>query len=378
MAQRGRGRPSQKRAYLSTAVILIAIFLATFYWLALSKQGLRASSSIAALSRASALEQRKIDTSTLSKDFTWHVFAASYNVPFKIALPNPASDHNARVILSNVYEEVLGDVFRVFLAGRCTRDVHVLDIGANLGIFSATSAAFACSVTAVEAQSRLVPYLQQTVAANQVAWGDVTVVVLNIAVYDKPGTLSIAYYNASRSRSMAMDAESIRTCPSAADCKLETVPVVKTEELITRDNLLVKISVDGPEAVITKALLPALRKHRVESILIDVCPSGWHEMISKSEGLGVLRSLMEDFGYDLIILNQADFGSYKKGFLDRLHRIEGVFRPRAYVVPPTLLDELFDDKTTYVNCKNVVFTDLALLMSRFAQAGGILVPPTSL
>jgi len=307
----------------------------------------------------------------------WHTFSGVFNVPFRIALPDPASDHNTRVILTNVYEDALGDVFRVLLAGRCTTSTSVLDIGANLGIFTATSAAYGCSVVAVEAQTRLVPYIEQTVAANSNDWVGVRVDILNVAVYDAPGSLSIAYYDAQRSGwlSMAMDQESLRTCSSTPGCKLETVPVVTTAQLISRDFILVKIDVDGPEAVITKALLPALRKYHVESILIEVCPEGWRDMISRTEGLGVLRQLMDEFSYDLIILNQIDFGSYKPGFLARLARIEGIFRPFAYVVPIDLLAELFDDQTTTINCKNVVFTNLQELMKRFKGTGGSLLPP---
>ena len=198
-----------------------------------------------------------------------------------------------------------------------------------------------------------------------------------MAVYDTPGTLSIAYYDAQRSGwlSMAMDQESLRTCSSTPGCKLETVPVVTTEQLISRDFILVKIDVDGPEAVITKALLPALRKYHVESILIEVCPEGWRDMISRKEGLAILKQLMTEFSYDLIILNQIDFGSYKPGFLSRLARLEGIFRPMAYAVPLDLLDELFDDQTTAINCKNVVFTNLQELLKRFKSTGGVLVPP---
>ena len=308
---------------------------------------------------------------------TWHKFISSYNVPFMIALPDPASDHNTRVIIANAYEEVIGDVFRVFLKGRCSPGAHVLDIGANLGIFSATSAAYGCSVTAVEAQSRLIPYLQQTVAANEATWRRNAVVdVLNVAVFDNPGTLSIAYYNASRFGwlSMAMDAESVRSCPSSADCTLDIVTVVTTAELVTRDHVLIKIDVDGPEAVITKALLPALRTYRVEAILVEVCPTAWHEMISRTNGLEAFRTLMVEFNYDLLILNQIEFSAYHNGFLDKLQRIEGIFHPRAYSVPLHLLDELFADSTTDVNCKNVVFTNLELLVRRFATTGGIVYP----
>ena len=338
---------------------------------------IRAAAAAAAAARSAGLAPAAPQPAPA--DLHWHVFRSPYAPPFRIALPDPASDHNTRVILSDAYEEPLGDVFRVLLSGRCRGGAaRVLDIGANLGVFAAASAAFGCTVTAVEAQSRLVPYLQQTAAANTATWvSGAALEVLNAAVYDAPGSLTIAYYNASRAGwlSAAMDAEAIRTCGTTLGCTLETVPVVTTAQLVDRDHVLVKIDVDGPEAVIAKALLPALRSHAVESILIEVCPGSWHDMISRREGLAVLRALMSEFSYDLLILNQIEFSAYPRSFLDQLQRLEGVFRPRAYVVPERLLDELFDDSTTTINCKNVVFTNLASLVSRFAEAGGLLVAP---
>ena len=359
-------------------VFLFGILFAIFVYTQLPSILLRSSPPLVRSVASSAPAAAANRTGELPlADIHWHTFSGAFNVPFKIALPDPASDHNTRVILTNVYEDALGDVFRVLLAGRCTQHTPVLDIGANLGIFTATSAAFGCPVVSVEAQTRLVPYIQHTVAANAPAWRDARVEVLNVAVYDAPGSLSIAYYDATRSGwlSMAMDKESLSTCSATPGCRLETVPVVTTAQLVTRDFALVKIDVDGPEAVITKALLPALRMHHVESILIEVCPEGWRDMIPRAEGVGVLRQLMDEFNYDLIILNQIDFGSYKSGFLSRLARLEGVFRPRAYVVPPALLDELFEDSTTAINCKNVVFTSVRDLLQRFESAGGLLVPP---
>lgn len=301
----------------------------------------------------------------------WHNFSGTYNTPFLMALPDPKSDHNTQVIMQDVYEDALGDVFRVMLSGRCTPDAHVLDIGSNLGIFTGTSAAFGCRVTAVEAQTRLVPYIRDTVRAN--GW-DERVTVLNVAAYDAPGNLRIAYYDARAHGwlSMAMDAASLAACPSTPGCAIETVPVVRADTLIVREHLLIKIDVDGPEAVITRALLPALRKFRAESILIEVCPTSWGSMISRADGLAALEVLMLELQFDLVILNQINFEAYKPDFLARCKLIEGVFRPRAYAVPPSMLRELFDDSTTAVNCKNVVFTNLHALMLRFATAGGTL------
>jgi FkbM family methyltransferase len=303
----------------------------------------------------------------------WHTFRGTFNPPFRIALPDPATDHNTRVIMTNVYEDALGDVFRVMLAGRCgsaSQNAKVLDIGANLGIFMATSAAFGCSVDAVEAQTRLVPYLRETVAANK--W-EGQVKVFNLAVYDAPGELRIAYYDARQSGwlSMSMDAESLSSCSSTPGCSLETVPVVRTDTLVTQDYLLIKIDVDGPEAVIAKALLPALSRHHVESVLIEVCPPGWKSMIARSDGLAVLHQIAS-LGYDILLLNQVDFSSYKPEFIARLRRLEGVFRPKAFIVPLSLLYELFADDTTAINCKNIVFTKLDLLLQRFASAGAVL------
>ena len=303
---------------------------------------------------------------------TWHTFESSFNpgAPFLIALPDPQRDHNTRVILGNWYEDALGDVFRVVLQGRCSPAARVLDIGSNLAIFAAASAAFGCSVLAVEAQSRLVPYINATITAN--GWG-ATMEVRNLAVYDAPGELAIAYYtplsNASGWLSMAMDAQSIATC-GPPDCEVESVPVVEAHTLISGDTLLVKIDVDGPEARIAKSLFPALASHAIENILIEICPTFWRD-ISRSEGLDILRRLPVEFGYDVVLLDQISFDTYKPGFLERCRLIEHAFKPKAYAMPASMFDELFDDATTTVNCKNVLFTkNLVGLVAR--QPGGVI------
>lgn len=315
---------------------------------------------------------------------TWHRFAASFNLPFDIALPPPEGDSNARVIMKNVYEDSLGDVFRVMLEGRCdptdpAATVQVLDIGANLGIFAATSAGYGCKVMAVEAQSRLMPYMALTAARN--GW-EGRMQLRNLGVYDRQGELKFAYHSPAKGSqikwmAMTMDAASVAECPRTPGCDLDVVPVVPTAELLTGDTLLVKIDVDGPEAVITKALLPALTKHKVESVLVEVCPPGWKSMMARDEGIAIFKSLVTGpYGYDLVVLDQINFEAYKPGFLERCRLIEGVFRPRAYVVPESMVEELWDDGTTAINCKNVVFTHVDKLMARYAAAGkgGVLRP----
>ena len=312
----------------------------------------------------------------------WHKFDASFNkgAPFTIALPDPHRDHNTRVIRTNWYEDALGDVFRVVLSRRCTSADYVVDIGANLGVFSATSAAFGCSVLAVEAQTRLVPFIRATAAAN--GWGGGPgdlMEVRSVAVYDKPGTLRIAYHtpaaNASGWLSMAMDEQSLAECPSQPGCAIESVPVVEGHTLITRDTLLLKIDVDGPEARIVKSILPALTTHRVENILVEICPPFWRD-ITRQDGLDILRQLPLVYGYQVVLLDQISFEAYKPGFLERCRRIDGVFRPKAFAMPAAMFDELFEDATTTVNCKNVLFTlDLAKLMQQWP--GGLISEPVA-
>ena len=318
----------------------------------------------------------------------WHHFTGSFTAGtggFDICLPDPQRDHNTRVILSNWYEDALGDVFRVVLSGRCANGMgRVIDVGSNLGIFSATSAAFGCDVLAIEAQSRLVPYIAATAEANGWAVGAATpsigggrLEVRNIGVYDAPGELKIAYYtplsNASGWLSMAMDAESLAACPSTPGCAVEAVQVVEASTLVTGDTVLVKVDVDGPEARIVKSLLPALAAHAVDNVMVEACPQFWRD-IPRDEGLRILRTLPAELGYDVVLLDQIAFTEYKPGFLERCALIEGVFRPRAYHMPSAMFDELFADGTTTVNCKNVLFTrELGALVAR--QPGGMVHPP---
>jgi FkbM family methyltransferase len=200
-----------------------------------------------------------------------HNFKSTFSPSFRIALADPQRDHNSRAILTDWYEDVLGDVFRVILQGRCDvggRTRSVLDIGANLAIFTAASAAWGCRVTAVEAQTRLVPYIAETVRIN--GWSD-RVSVRNVAVYDVPGSLRIAYFtpqsNASGWLSMAIDSVSLANCGATAGCAIEEVPVVMAHSLIHEDTALVKIDVDGPEMRVLRSLLPALDLYSVEALL---------------------------------------------------------------------------------------------------------------
>ena len=122
-----------------------------------------------------------------------HWFQGSYNRPFHIALPDRQTDHNTNVIMNNWYEDAIGDVFRAMLSGRCSPGSQVLDIGANLGIFAFTSAAFGCDVIAVEAQSRLIQYLNESVRINKWDYSASPslprVIIKNMAIADKPGSL---------------------------------------------------------------------------------------------------------------------------------------------------------------------------------------------
>ena len=297
-----------------------------------------------------------------------HWFTGSFNVPFWIALPDRETDHNTNVIMNNWYEDPIGDAFRVMLSQRCVSGAQVLDIGANLGIFTATSAAFGCDVISVEAQSRLTVYLNETVRINH--WDgprQPRVTVKNAAIADRTGRLKIAYYDPILAResqlidgwnknwmSMAMDDRSLSLCSSVPGCRIEEVPIVEAHTLIKGNVILVKVDVDGPEATVIKSLLPALPKYGIESILCEICPGGWKE-VTRAEGMDILRQLVEVFHYEVVLLDQIAFSEYKPGFLDRCHKITGVFRPVAYMLPADMFSELFEDATTKINCKNVLF-----------------------
>jgi FkbM family methyltransferase len=304
-----------------------------------------------------------------AKKVWWHTFRGTFNRPFEIALPDPASDHNTRVILQNVYEDALGETFRVALAGRCAANgPGVLDIGANVGIFSATAAAYGCDVLSVEVQARLIPYLAETARANgwtegRSAAGHPVMRIRNVGVWDSPGELKVAVYDPTKSShtiwlAAAMDDESIASCPNVPGCQIETVPVVESSTLVTGDLLLIKIDVDGPEATILRALLPSLRIHHVESIVVEFCPSNWPVTLERSSAVHIIHQLVTDpaFAYDLVLLNQVGFEFYKPGFLDRCDRVDGAWAPYAFIVPDSNIDELFEDGTAAINCKNILLT----------------------
>ena len=267
---------------------------------------------------------------------------------------------------------------------RCRANSTVVDIGANLGVFTAASAAWGCRVVAVEAQSRLMPYLAQTARANGWLGGAAAarVHLHNAAVFDVPGVLRIAYHtpltNASGWLSMAMDAASLRACPTTPGCAIEEVPVVPAADLVPPGTVLVKIDVDGPEARVVRSLFPALAdaRDRPEGVLVEMCPGNWAGHVDRREGMAVFARLLDEFRYEVVLLDQIDVTTYKPGFLERCRKMVGVFRPVAFAMPRALLDELFDDGTTPINCKNVLFLqNVSALVARFAGAGGALLPP---
>ncbi len=288
----------------------------------------------------------------------WHRFMGSYNEPFWIALPDPAGDHNARVIMSNSYEEALGDVFRVLLAGGgCASGERVVDIGANLGIFAATAAAFGCRVAAVEAQSRLTPYLAATALAN--SWAAERLEIVQAAVSNEAGQLNVSFYtpdakNGHTWLDMSMDRVAVRACLAESGCQIETVPLIPAQGLVAKDVVLIKIDVDGAEALIADGLARAA--HAVPNVLVEICPPMWRSLVTRAAGVAIFEHLVARFDYEIVLLNQVEFAAYKPGFLARCRRVWGVFRPHAYVMPREMLAELLEDATAKINCKNVLFT----------------------
>jgi len=172
------------------------------------------------------------------------------------------------------YSKGIGDkhVIEAILSscGACTMpgDSAVLDIGSNVGQFSAMMRAMGCSVIAVDPQVEVNRFFNMMVLANN--W-DVDGSILHFPAYlgSSDGTVHV-------NRTL--------WAPGQRRMKYnQTAQQMAVKRLVNRNFLFVKIDIDGPEGIVLRELALLIPQFTLGNIMVEVEISSWSKYFSISD-----------------------------------------------------------------------------------------------
>ncbi|MHB8510527.1 MAG: FkbM family methyltransferase [Candidatus Dormibacteria bacterium] len=161
----------------------------------------------------------------------------------------------------------------------------VIDIGANIGLFTLVAAQAVGSngtVHAFEPVPGNCERLEENVQLN----GFTNVRVNRSAVSDRAGTVALAI-DADMARTSGESTSSFFTVTQLADpvrkvtARAETIDAYASRELANRGIRLVKIDVEGSEPAVLAGMSEVLKAHRVDVLMLEVSLYGLHRSGSR-------------------------------------------------------------------------------------------------
>jgi len=253
--------------------------------------------------------------------YTFFVTPTISTPPFFIAVPDIQVEGVSRDIFDDgMFEPETHYLFEYILLSeengcrKTTPDGEppvVLDVGANLGWFTAYSSAAGCRVIGVEPQPRMLTLINVTIETNsyQSSLRPYTneeankkyptmkdrVVIKNNIVNTDSSRLKIVYENG------ACWACSVVVAASETDQNTASqfiIPSIRLDELIKGDVLLLKIDIEGYEVRGIESAWSAIQKYNVKNILVEWTPKRWNGLHSVQKGTQILEQLY-DLGYTI-------------------------------------------------------------------------------
>lgn len=190
------------------------------------------------------------------------------------------------ILLSSTWE----DVERNFVAGLSLGEGVVIDVGANVGIYSIVLATShpKLKVIAVEASPAIFRWLTRNCNLNKLS----NVTLINAAISDQDNTVTEFYERDSMS---SMQKESL--LDFGIDGEKENITgsqiVMRTLDSIIQDTnvnkiSLLKLDVEGAEILALKGTSNSLSQKKIENMLIE-----YHTLANYDQ----LRTLMDQYGY---------------------------------------------------------------------------------
>ncbi|CAM6032365.1 unnamed protein product [Sphagnum compactum] len=169
-------------------------------------------------------------------------------------------------VLTTIFKYILGD-------GRCNRGPLVVDVGANMGYFSAYAAALGCKVASFEPNKHPRQYLEATAALldpNHTLW---KVYPMAIGEEGKEvefiedvgwggGRVSTHKVNLTgQEHLLGMQKEKV---------KKQIVELIQLDAVVKEDILLLKIDTEGYEEFVIQGSKSVFKDHNVHNVLIEV------------------------------------------------------------------------------------------------------------
>ncbi|MDH6072978.1 FkbM family methyltransferase [Chrysosporum ovalisporum CS-1034] len=195
------------------------------------------------------------------------------------------------LLINGVYEP---DSLELILK-KLTKDAVFLDIGANIGCFSITTAKLLekqnISVIAIEASPTIFAYLQNNIEANLLT----NVKALNLAAAERDES-SINFYEAPLDQfGMGSLSPQFNNCPTI-QVKTKTIDSILKNEQINKVDLL-KVDVEGYESSVFVGARELLISPNAPMILFEFCDSS--EARKPNSKVGDAQRILVDFGYKI-------------------------------------------------------------------------------
>eukprot|EP01137_Pigoraptor_chileana_P009922 Opistho-2@58861 len=218
-----------------------------------------------------------------------------------------------------------------------------IDLGSNIGQFASFLRAMQCRVKTVEPQVPLNRFFRGTLDVNKWA-DDGSVLVHEGAVGEEPGELKLTHLW-------------VPGGVKANRWKQEFVaPVIPLRSIITEDVAFLKLDIDGPEAIVFRALLPILKRHSVDNIMAEITYLRWPWDFNVTYDAGAeTLDKYYDLGYSVYLTYENEFKIYPPETLSKLQGLRHFhFFDHCYFIPRPHLKEvlMMANKST----KNLYFS----------------------
>lgn len=213
---------------------------------------------------------------------------------------------NKSLFTNGLWEDHLLDVSKMFYDS--VQSPLILDIGANLGVFSIPIAK-----DIQEKQGNVIAFEPQRIVFYQLCANTFlnrlhNLYAYNKAVSDKPQKLEIPEFDYSRNLnigafSLDKDARIFHNIESSAKDETHSVDVITLDNLdVDKAPALIKIDVEGYEIKVLKGALEFLEKYDYPPILFEAWEFDWF-----AEKKNELLSFVEQLGYENTKLDKTNY-----------------------------------------------------------------------
>ena len=190
-------------------------------------------------------------------------------------------------------------IYAPYLEGK--KDLTILDIGANIGLFSLYASQFAKKVYAIEPATEHIDVMNHMVKFNKLTD---KITTFRMAIANKDGEMTL-HHNNNVTMFSLNEAVADKSLPS------ETVPVMTLETFLNTHKIehvdFMKLDIEGAEMDVIGGSTFENASKRIDSLVVE-----WHQWSGRNASQ--LITALSDYGYDVVHIpsDATLFGAKKR------------------------------------------------------------------